>query len=95
MLHHLDDDESVTLFREAKAALCPGGLVVTIDPCYAEGQSKVAAAIISRDRGQNIRTPAEYVALARNVFDDVQLDVRHDLLRVPYSHAVITCRRDG
>ena len=41
----------------------------------------------------DVRSPEAYHALARRVFGDVTVDVRHSLMTVPYSHAIITCRK--
>src|SRR5205823_889390 len=42
VLHHLTDAEAVDLFCVAKAALKPGGRLVTYDGCFVEGQSPIA-----------------------------------------------------
>jgi len=51
LLHHLDDDEVVALFRLASSALKSGGRLITVDPVYISGQNPVARWIISKDRG--------------------------------------------
>ncbi|MBI1949633.1 MAG: class I SAM-dependent methyltransferase [Deltaproteobacteria bacterium] len=86
VLHHLDDAEAEALFRLARAALSPGARLVTLDACWAEGQHPVARLLIARDRGQNVRDATGYRALAARVFDEVRVEVRHDLMRVPYTH---------
>lgn len=93
VLHHLSDDEVLRLFRIASAVLRDGGTVTTIDPCFAVGQSRVARYVVSRDRGQNVRSSEEYGALAREWFGDVVVHEFHDLLRIPYTHAVLECRQ--
>jgi SAM-dependent methyltransferase len=93
VLHHLDDHLARTLFDEAAAALRPGGRLVTIDPTFAPGQSRIARFLASRDRGQNVRTVADYAALVPDSFSSVETHVHHDLLRVPYSHAVLCLTR--
>lgn len=94
VLHHLDDDDALSLFAEAHSALRPGGRLVTVDPCLVDGQSRVARALISRDRGNDVRSPDGYRRLAEVSFGAVRVDVRHDLLRLPYSHAILVCIRD-
>jgi SAM-dependent methyltransferase len=89
VLHHLDDDEARALFALAKQGLRAGGRVVTIDACYAVGQSPFAKALIDRDRGQSVRDEAGYRALAKAAFNDVKTVVRHDLMRVPYTHCLL------
>ncbi|HXH72021.1 MAG TPA: class I SAM-dependent methyltransferase [Mariprofundaceae bacterium] len=92
LLHHLDDDAAAALFGLAAEALDQGGKLVTIDPTYVDGQHPLARWMIGKDRGQNIRTPDEYAALARRHFGDVACHVRHDLLYIPYSHTILECR---
>ena len=91
VLHHLDDALAKELFELAAEVLEPNGRLVTFDGCYAPNQSRVARFIISRDRGQNVRTPAGYEALAQTAFTRVNVHIRHDLLRVPYTHAILVC----
>ena len=91
VLHHLDDDEAIRLFETADAALGDGGRLVTCDPCYGEGQSRLARLLISRDRGRSVRTVPEYRGLALRVFPDVRSVVRHNLLRIPFTHVVVEC----
>ncbi len=89
LLHHLDDDECVALFKSVQRLLTPGGRVVTVDPTFADGQHVIARELARRDRGRNVRKPEAYEALARSVFADVRTVVRHDLLRIPYTHCIL------
>lgn len=88
LLHHIDDDEADRLFRLAHRALRPSGRLVTVDGCYHDNQPKAHKKITGMDRGQYLRTPQRYRLLAEPVFDQVSLDVRDDLLRIPYSLAI-------
>jgi SAM-dependent methyltransferase len=94
VLHHLTDAEAVDLFRVTKAALKPGGRLVTLDGCFVEGQPPVARRLLKRDRGEYVRPEAGYVALARQVFDAIKPFVTTDLLRIPYTHLVMECERN-
>jgi len=89
VLHHLDDAEAISLLEVAVAALKPGGRLVTIDPCFAAGQNPIARFIISRDRGRHVRSEAEWLRLARRVGPGVRSQLKHDLLRIPYTHIVL------
>jgi len=91
LLHHLDDAEAATLFALAAQALKPGGKLITIDPVYAPGQSALARWIISKDRGERVRTPEAYKALAAGHFSRIDAQVRSDLLHIPYSHMILVC----
>lgn len=93
LLHHLDDAECASLLGTLHALLEPGGRVVTVDPTLCRLQHPVAAFLARRDRGRNVRSPEGYAALARPYFASVAPVVRHDLLRVPYSHCVLELAR--
>jgi len=89
LFHHLDDREANQLTAVAFRALKPGGRFCSLDNCYVTNQNPIARFLISKDRGQNVRIPEGYVALIKPYFDTVELFTRHDLLRVPYTHAIV------
>ena len=91
LLHHLSDAEASQLFEMAAKALRPDGRVCTVDPCLEQGQSIIARAVIRRDRGQNVRTLEGYRELATPHFGRVEARTRTDLLRIPYTHALLSC----
>ena len=93
VLHHLDDDEALTLFQIARDALKPGGKLVTIDGVYTDDQPHVVKYLLSRDRGRFVRSEAGYRELASKVFSNIESSVRHDLLRIPYSLIILKCIR--
>jgi cyclopropane fatty-acyl-phospholipid synthase-like methyltransferase len=92
LIHHLNDSEVRQLLDIAKRALKPDGCFVSVDGCYVEGQSALARYILSKDRGHHVRQRDQYIALAREVFPEMTADVRHDLLRIPYTHVIMVCR---
>ncbi|MCL6435025.1 MAG: methyltransferase domain-containing protein [Leptolyngbyaceae cyanobacterium HOT.MB2.61] len=91
ILHHLDDEEATQLFQLAHQALKPGGRFVSIDACYTKRQSPIARFIISIDRGRYVRQDQEYVKLASRIFSSIMVDIRHDRLRIPYTHIILEC----
>ena len=91
VLHHLSDPEADHVFGLGARALSEGGRMFSNDPCLVPGQSPIARAVIQRDRGRNVRSPDGYRTLAEARFTHVTVDVRHDLLHIPYSHALMTC----
>lgn len=93
LLHHIDEDEALHLFSVASRTLAEGGRLVTLDAAYTPDMSPAARFVVSRDRGQSIRTPDRYEALARRAFVDVRVAVHHDLLRIPYTHVFLSCGR--
>jgi len=93
VLHHLDDDGAHSLLRNLHERLASGGRLVTLDGAYCEGQSRVARMLISRDRGQNVRTIAGYQSLVPGGFSTIEIFRRDDLLHVPYTHAIMVCHK--
>jgi ubiquinone/menaquinone biosynthesis C-methylase UbiE len=91
LLHHIDDDEAVHFFEVAARVLAAGGRTVTLDNAYTPDMSRAARFVVSRDRGQSVRTPEEYAALARGAFGTVDTAVHHDLMRIPYTHVFLSC----
>ena len=92
LLHHIDDDIAIHMLSAVSRHLNSGGLFVSIDPCFAPGQSILSKAVVSADRGQNVRTSEEYKKLAHNAFPDVKVEVNHRLLRIPFTACVLVCR---
>jgi len=93
IVHHLDDAEARQLFQIAHDALKPGGKLVTFDGVWTDGQSATARWLLARDRGEHVRSEREYVGIASQVFSNIRPSVRHDLLRIPYTHLILECIR--
>src|SRR5438034_43770 len=93
LLHHLDDAEAARLVRIAASALTPAGRLVTVDPAPSADQPRLARWLIERDRGRNVREPGAIEGLASPAFAEVAVSTRHDLARVPYTHAILEARQ--
>jgi len=93
VVHHLDNAEAQQLFQLAHDALRPGGKLVTLDGVFAPRQSPVARYLVRHDRGKFVRDEDGYVQIASRVFAAVKATVRHDLLRIPYTHIIMECVR--
>jgi len=93
LIHHLDDSEARDLFRLGYTALKPGGRLITNDGCYTAHQSQVERYLLSRDRGQYVRTETRYLELAHSWFQKVVPHLREDVLRIPYTHLIMECVR--
>jgi len=89
--HHLDDKSALDLYRVSRAALKPTGRFVSADGAFVDGQSPVASMILKLDRGKFIRSPQAYATLASQIFSEVNVSVRHDLLRIPFTNAFLEC----
>jgi SAM-dependent methyltransferase len=91
LVHHLNDAEASSLFRAAKSALNPGGRVVTLDNVFVPEQSAAARWIIKLDRGNHVRAKNEYLSIANQHFQNVNVTILHDLLRIAYTHIIMDC----
>lgn len=91
ILHHLTDREAGDLFKVAHQALKTNGALITYDNVYVENQNWFAKWLISHDRGKAVRTVDGYRRLATRCFTDVEGDIRHDLLKVPYTMFIMRC----
>jgi len=89
LLHHLDDNEVIRLFKTVTSILKPNGRVVTFDPCYTENNTMLVKFLMGCDRGQNIRSGKNYQKLAEHAFENITLHVRDDISRVPHATAAI------
>jgi SAM-dependent methyltransferase len=92
LVHHLDDKETVQLFRTLRRAMKTDGRLFTLDGCYREGQSRIARRLLDMDRGRFIRDEQAYQALAVRVFPTVAVSVREDFFRIPYTTIIMECQ---
>jgi len=89
VLHHLNDVEVVDVLKLARSVLAESGRFIAVDPTFAQGQHPIGRFLAARDRGQNVRTPEATNELVSSIFANVEVTVRHDLLRIPYSHVLV------
>jgi SAM-dependent methyltransferase len=92
LLHHLADNEAVSLFTSLKRLLKADGRIVTIDNVWLPNQRAVVKLINKLDSGTNIRTPEGYLRLLGGLGFDIQTRVFNNLLRIPYDHFVMIAR---
>jgi SAM-dependent methyltransferase len=93
LLHHLPDDDSRQLLRLAARALAPGGQVISVDTCFEPNQGRISRWMSRNDRGEHVRTPENFVALAQEAFDDVDGEVVDDATRIPSSFWLMRMRK--
>jgi SAM-dependent methyltransferase len=91
LLHHLPDAVAQRTLQLCHHRLRRGGRLVTLDCAFEERQNPLARLLITHDRGHFVRSSQEYLDLVRAVFPDAVMTIRRDLLRVPYTHAIIEC----
>jgi len=85
LLHHLTDKDSMSLLEIGHKYLKKGGKMITVDTTYHKDQSFVSRWIVSKDRGQNLRTPSEYDALGKNYFSRIDGKLDTKSLNIPFS----------
>jgi SAM-dependent methyltransferase len=86
LLHHLSDEQSRELLGLAGRALAPGGRVITVDTCFEPTQGRISRWMSANDRGEYVREPEGFTALAHEFFKDVEGEVVNDATRIPSSH---------
>ena len=93
ILHHLSDNEAAHCLRFAHRALREGGRFVCFEACWVANQGFLSKYIMSKDRGQNIRTEQTYRQLAGEVFKHVNAWVDLKPLRIPYVIIFLECQK--
>jgi SAM-dependent methyltransferase len=92
LLHHMSDRDSRELLGLAARALAPGGRVISVDTCFEPGQGRISRWMSRNDRGEYVREPEGFVALAREAFADVNGEVVSDATRIPSSFWMMRMR---
>jgi hypothetical protein len=85
-MHHLDDAQLAQLMMSLRDRLNHGGMLITFDGAYEDRQNLIAKLLAKNDRGKFVRTKEQYINFIEMSFKVRQADLRHDLLRVPYTH---------
>jgi len=86
VMHHLDDAQLTQLMIALKDRLNNGGVLITFDVAFEDRQNLVAKLLAKNDRGKFVRTKEQYLEFINSAFNVEQADLRHDLLRIPYTH---------
>ena len=92
VIHHLRDHEVNILMQAIPYVLNPDGVLVTFDCSIVSGQHPIAWLLAKLDRGRYARSPQRYRELLESHFEIETEIVRHDLLKVPYTHAIFRAK---
>lgn len=92
VLHHIPDAELTETLGHVRDVLKPGGVLFTLDGCYAPGQSRLAKWLLDNDRGVHVREADGYRALLEGTFSQVEMHIRDDYSRLPYTFAIGVAR---
>lgn len=86
LLHHLDDDACDALLDLVARGLAPGGRVVSLDTVLFPGQSAFSRLLAKNDRGDFVRYPEGFAAIARRHFRSIEQRRVGDTRRIPSAH---------
>lgn len=93
VLHHIPDDAVVDTLNNVRAVLKDGGQLFSLDGCYREGQSRLAKWFLDNDRGRFVRDQQGYAKILGAAFETVDLTIREDYARVPYTFIIgVSCK---
>ena len=96
VLHHLDELQTREVLEVSAALLRPGGRFVALEPCYLAHQGRASRWLMSKDRGQAIRDEEGWRAvLSASRFRSYSTRVLTGLLRIPYTHVLLECTKNG
>jgi SAM-dependent methyltransferase len=93
ILHHLDDEEVMSVLKLAKQILTVTGRLVCFEPTYLAHQGFLSAWLMNKDRGRNVRLESDWKQLASSVFEVCHTGIAINLYRVPYVHIIIECQK--
>jgi len=91
VLHHTDDNEAKKIIRFAHQVLNPSGRFIFYEPCYLLWQSRRSVFMMSKDRGQNIRTEQQWKALVADIFPNTVTNIVSNVNRIGYTNIIGQC----
>jgi SAM-dependent methyltransferase len=89
LLHHLTNDSCHDILDLARQALKVGGRMVTLDPCFVPGQSRISRFVAAHDRGRFVRDQQSYTALVKDHFDHVTEKIVSNIGRIPSTEIIM------
>jgi SAM-dependent methyltransferase len=92
VMHHIGDEDLGGTLMNIRKALKPGGRLFTLDGAYRPGQSRIDKWLLDNDRGVHVRDAAGYQRLLEAAFGPVEMHIRSDYSRLPYTFAIGVAR---
>lgn len=93
VMHHLDSSSVIDSLKPIAELLSESGRFFAIEPVFEPNQPLLARLIIASDRGQYVRDREGYSQILSTVFNSVNIETSHDIIRIPYTHALITASK--
>ena len=95
VLHHIADDELSGTLANVRDVLNSDGVLFTLDGCYRDGQSRISKWLLDNDRGEFVRNRDGYDQVLSGAFEKVDLAIRDDYSRVPYTFIIGISRKQA
>jgi SAM-dependent methyltransferase len=95
IIHHLDDVAAEELLGLLAKCLTPAGRVVTLDPCFVAGQSRVTRLMAQWDRGGFVRDEDGYRCLVAKHFRGVEMSVVPNIGSLPSIELIMRLSAGG
>jgi len=90
LLHHLSDKDSKNLLELCAGILSRGGRVVTVDTAFVPGQGRLSRWMSDNDRGEFVRDPDGFKALAAPYFGLTTTEIVAGTSRIPGAYVLMT-----
>lgn len=95
LLHHLSDQDSRDLLELCARTLAPGGRVVSVDTAFVPGQGRLSRWMSENDRGEHVRYPEQFEALAAPFFGGAETEIVSGTGRIPGAYVLMTLTGAG
>lgn len=90
VLHHLSAEQMDEILAGAKLLLKQNGRFAALEPAFLVRQDWISRWILKQDRGTHILHDYEWRREMETFFDNVEVRVANNLIRIPYMYALIT-----
>jgi SAM-dependent methyltransferase len=90
LLHHLSDQDSSNLLELCASILSRGGRVVSVDTAFVPGQGRMSRWMSDNDRGEFVRDPDGFKALATPYFGLSTTEIVAGTRRIPGAYVLMT-----
>lgn len=90
LLHHLSDEQILTMLPTLRGLLAQGGVIVTLDPVMVANSSWFSRLLVALDRGVHVRSVEAYKALIGEQGFRVDHTVKSNPRLDAYRYAIFT-----
>jgi SAM-dependent methyltransferase len=90
LLHHLSDEESCALLELCAGILSRGGRVISVDTAFVPDQGRLSRWMSDNDRGEFVRDPDGFKALATPYFGITTTEIVAGTSRIPGAYVLMT-----